>query len=251
MRTSRALPLLALALAACQAYSPEPYPEPYPPQLPPGQAQYRAIGTEPFWDLEIGRDLVFTDRGVDFRVIQPTPRAINGTAGEIYRTQRIEANIVHSRCSDGMSDRTYPDTVHVRVDGRNYRGCGAPIGFFSQIGETGQPHRPGPAAMDLKGSNWRVAAINGRSTPPRNFYLNFMPDRIDARFGCNSMGASYVQAGNIVSAGAVTATQMACPDMSFESQGSAVLQQPMTVSGMGEQVTLSNSRGSIELVRAN
>ena len=44
-------------------------------------------------------------------------------------------NIVHRQCSDGMSDRTYPDTVHVRVDGRQrYRGCGAPIAYFTQTG---------------------------------------------------------------------------------------------------------------------
>ena len=46
------------------------------------------------------------------------------------------------------------------------------------------------------------------------------------------------------------ATRMACPDMSFESQGSAILPQPMTISGIGNQLTLTNGAGSIELVRA-
>ncbi len=111
-------------------YPPQGYPQPgYPSQ----QGNYRAIGTEPFWDLEIGRDLVFTDRGNNVSVTQPTPRPINGTAGEIYRTQRLEVNIVHSQCSDGMSDRTYPDTVQVHVDGRQYRGCGAQSSFFDQV----------------------------------------------------------------------------------------------------------------------
>ena len=155
----------------------------------PARPTYRAIGTEPFWDLEIGRDLIFTDRGNNVSVSQPTPQPINGTAGEIYRTQRLEVNIVHRQCSDGMSDRTYPDTVDVYVDGRQYRGCGAPIAFFSQVGETGQPNYPArgelPAqpyrapiiragstgrqlsgtgstgAMMLSGTNWRVVAING------------------------------------------------------------------------------------------
>ena len=254
MKTIIALPLLVLGLAACQAYPPGPrYPEPYQPYqpgYPQDQAGYRAIGTEPFWDLEIGRDLVFTDRGNDVRVIQPTPRPINGVAGEIYRTPRIEANIVHSRCSDGMSDRTYPDTVQVRVDGREYRGCGAAVGFYSQIGESGQPNIPGPPAPMLSGTNWRVVAINGRPTPPANYYMNFMPDRIGAKFGCNSLGAGYSQSGNVLNAGAVMATRMACPDMSFETQGSAVLGQPMTISGMAERLTLSNGAGSIELMRA-
>ena len=38
---------------------------------------------------------------------------IIGFAGEIYQTPRINVNIVHAQCSDGMSDRTYPDKVQV------------------------------------------------------------------------------------------------------------------------------------------
>ena len=190
MKTIFALPLLALGLAACQTYPQGPgypgqgpvgYPEPYPPGTPSGQASYRAIGNEPFWDLEIGRDLVFTDRGNDVRVVQPAPRPISGFAGEIYQTQRLNVNIVHSRCSDGMSDRTYPDTVTVRVDGREYRGCGANIAFFSQIGENGGPYPapyPGGATANLSGTNWTVVAINGRPTPLRNFYLLHAAQRI-------------------------------------------------------------------------
>lgn len=237
------------------------YPSPgYPtPGYPTGQATYRAIGTEPFWDLEIGQNLTFTDRGNNVSVVQRTPQPINGTAGPIYRTQRLEVNITHTACSDGMSDRTYPDTVQVLVDGRQYRGCGAPIAFFSQVGESGQPNypvgsspnSPGGPVPNLNGTNWRVVAINGTRTPASNFYINFMPDRIGAKFGCNSLGSGYTQTGNILTAGAVMATRMACPDMTFENQGSAILMQPMTVSGLGHQLTLTNRAGSIDLVRAN
>ena len=55
---------------------------------------------------------------------QPTPRKIIGVAGEIYQTQRINVNIVHATCSDGMSDRTYRDKVQLTVDGRQFSGCG-------------------------------------------------------------------------------------------------------------------------------
>jgi hypothetical protein len=53
-----------------------------------------------------------------------TPPVIIGIAGEIYHTPRIGVNIVHGRCSDGMSDRVYPDKVQVTVDGRRFNGCG-------------------------------------------------------------------------------------------------------------------------------
>jgi len=232
------------------------YPQPgYPQSGYPTQGNYRAIGTEPFWDLEIGRDLVFTDRGNNIHVVEPAPQPINGTAGEIYRTRRLNVNIVHSQCSDGMSDRTYPDTVQVYVDGRLYRGCGAQSGFFgqgSQGSQGGQPGYPGQGAptIALNGTNWRVISINGTPTPASNFYVNFMPDRIGAKFGCNSLGAGYTQNGNSLSVGAIMATKMACPDMSFENQGSTILMSPMTIGGVGDRLTLSNARGTIELVQA-
>jgi len=253
-----------------QPTNPQPgYPQ---PGYPVSQTTYRAVGNEPFWDLEIGQNLTFTDRGNNVSVVQVTPQPINGTAGEIYRTQRLEVNITHVRCSDGMSERSYPDTVNVYVDGRQYRGCGAPIAFFGQVGEGGQPNYPpqgnypgqpgysgqpsypapgAPGAMLLTGTNWQVTAINGRPTPAHDFYINFMPDRMSSKFGCNMLGAGYSQQGNVLTAGAVMATRMACPDMSFENQGAAVLELPMTVSGMGNHLTLSNRAGSIDLVRAD
>jgi len=197
--------------------------------------------------------MVFTDRGNNLSVSQRTPQPINGTAGEIYRTPRLEVNVVHSRCSDGMSDRTYPDTVQVYVDGRLYRGCGAQAGFFGQAGDSGQANYPGglgAPVIALSGTNWRVISINGTPTPASNFYINFMPDRLGAKFGCNSLGAGYTQTGNSLSAGAVMATKMACPDMTFENQGSTILMSPMTITGIGDRMTLSNARGSIELVQA-
>lgn len=108
--------LLAIAplalLAGC-------LPHPAPPPPP-----YHALGTEPFWNLLIDPiNLTFTTPDAQ-PITQPTPRSIIGVAGETYQTPRINVNIVHARCSDGMSDRIYPDKVQVTVDGRQYQGCG-------------------------------------------------------------------------------------------------------------------------------
>jgi len=103
-----ALPLLA----GCMSY-------PAPPAAP-----YHALGTEPFWNL------VIDDRNVTFirpdsaPIVQPKPQPIIGFAGEIYQTPRINVNIVHGQCSDGMSDRVFPDKVQVTVDGQRFNGCG-------------------------------------------------------------------------------------------------------------------------------
>ena len=120
MKQLFALCSLAL-LAAC--YGPPPPAPPITPNPPGGL--YRAAGTEPFWDLTVDdRQIIFTDRNTNARVIQPTPSAIVGPAGETYRTPRISLNIVHAPCNNGMSDRSFPDRVQVDVDGRRFTGCG-------------------------------------------------------------------------------------------------------------------------------
>jgi len=116
------LPLVPLALLA-GCYGPPPPAPPITPN-PPGGV-YRAAGTEPFWDLTVdSRQMIFTDRNTNVAVVQPTPSATVGVAGEMYQTPRINLNIVHARCNNGMSDRTFPDKVQVDVDGRRFNGCG-------------------------------------------------------------------------------------------------------------------------------
>ena len=108
-------PLILVAVLGAAACAPLPQP-PAPP--------YHAVGTEPFWNLLIDEhNLTFVVSGQQ-PIEQPTPKVIVGIAGEIYRTGRIDVNIVHARCSDGMSDRAYPDKVEVTVDGKRFDGCG-------------------------------------------------------------------------------------------------------------------------------
>ena len=116
-------PIILGALALLAGCMQPPPPPPITPN-PPGST-YRALGTEPFWDLTIdSRQMIFTDRGNNVSVAAATPRVIIGIAGEIYQTPRLSVNIVHAQCSDGMSDRTYPDKVQVTADGHHYEGCG-------------------------------------------------------------------------------------------------------------------------------
>ncbi len=111
MKRLLAIPATAL-LAACMAI-------PAPPPAP-----YRATGTEPFWNLLIDEHHVTFIQPDAEPIRQPRPQVINGVAGEIYQTPRINVNIVHQQCNDGMSDRVYPDRVQVTVDNRRFEGCG-------------------------------------------------------------------------------------------------------------------------------
>lgn len=230
----------ALALSACAAYPPAgPYSgEPAPPPGAPAAGTYRALGTEPFWSLDIGpKEIVFNEANAPGRpVVQPTPRPIIGFAGEIYQTPRINVNIVHSRCSDGMSDRVYPDRVQLTVDGRRFEGCG------------------GGAVVptSLAGTNWRVAEVGGMPIPQgEGYFMRFEASDVSAKFGCNSMGGSYRYDGQTLVAGPLMATKMACPEMRHEIAAGRILANPLTASwNGGDRVTLSNAAGAIVLERS-
>jgi uncharacterized membrane protein len=104
--------LTAIGLGACA-----PIPGPPPPP-------YHGVGTEPFWSLLIDEHDITFVQPEQQPIKQPTPKVIVAFAGEVYQTPRINVNIVHAQCSDGMSDRVYPDKVQVTVDGRQFNGCG-------------------------------------------------------------------------------------------------------------------------------
>ena len=95
----------------------------------------RALGTEPFWSVEITPDaLIYT------RVDQPTQRAPNrgatvqGTvatfASSTDLNQALNVTLIATECSDGMSDRTYPLTARVELGDQSFNGCAASQAFF-------------------------------------------------------------------------------------------------------------------------
>ena len=104
---------IALMASAASAHAPAP------------AKPYKALGTEPFWSLEMGgRGLVFDSMdGPEIR--QKMPRAKKTRYGHVYWTRRISVAIIRGqKCSDGMSDFIYRDDVTVIVDGAKFRGCG-------------------------------------------------------------------------------------------------------------------------------
>jgi uncharacterized membrane protein/heat shock protein HslJ len=280
MKTILALVPLALGLSACETYNTGPYgqgpydypppaPYPYPGQPYPGpdpyptpsyEQPYRAIGTEPGWSLDItDRELRFSGDYGQFNVVQPRPQKTIGVAGEIYDTPRLNVNIVHAECSDGMSDRRYPDRVEVRADGRLYRGCGAPIEFYNR-GQGGwqsadsspPPILPGGSIGSLAETNWRVLSIDNVRVPNTGYYMNFMPDRLSAKFGCNGMTGGYSVKTTTLTIAPLASTRMACVDMGFETRAGRILALPLKVDlSNPERMVLTNSRGTLELQRVH
>ena len=87
----------------------------------------RALGTEPFWALDVdtgGLRFITPDdtSGIRFPSIAPTVSADtvvwSGTEG-----MAIDVRVWTEKCSDGMSDREYPFASQVTVHGTTHRGC--------------------------------------------------------------------------------------------------------------------------------
>lgn len=142
--------LSAMAVVALTACSPEA--EAPPPVEPPAQAPelggipldqpLRALGTEPFWGVDITSDaLVYS--GVD----RPEQRATHdgvelmGTVASWRGTTAdgapIDLILMATECSDGMSDRTYPLTARLEVGGETLNGCAATVSAIMSAGESG------------------------------------------------------------------------------------------------------------------
>jgi len=102
----------------------------------------RALGTEPFWGVELtGTEIIYS--GVD-RPEQRAPRpraAIQGTtvtlAGTTASGTAISVMLAATECSDGMSDRTYPLSAIVKVGDETLTGCAASSAAIMASGEGG------------------------------------------------------------------------------------------------------------------
>jgi heat shock protein HslJ len=217
----------------------------------PAQAQsngqsYRAVGTEPFWSLTIeGRSIRY--QPMEGRVVTVAkPRPITGFNGERYVTRTLTVDITHVECSDGMSDRTYRDTVTVKVQGRTLRGCGGAI----------LSDRPGQQAALLDGS-WRIESILGRpvarNTTPR---VTFSGRRISGNASCNNFNGSFRFERGRLTAGPLASTKMACSQRVQNLQESNVLRilgKPLSVSrNRNGKLVLTSTQGErLVLVRSS
>ena len=97
----------------------------------------RALGTEPFWSLQIADEtLIYESPGVAEQRFRLTGREPGGTIirimGEGDGGRTIAVDLVQTACSDGMSDREYPLTAFVVIrsgqdDSPALNGCAASV----------------------------------------------------------------------------------------------------------------------------
>lgn len=133
--------ILGLTLVACSD------PAPTGPEAPSAPAPtmlgevdlnqpLRALGTEPFWAVEITpQDLAYTAvDAVEVRAANPGP-TVQGTTA-VYAAAApdgtaLVVTLIATECSDGMSDRLYPLTARVELGPETLNGCAAPVAFLN------------------------------------------------------------------------------------------------------------------------
>ena len=158
---------------------------------------YQALGTEPFWSLEMSNGmLTFKDANDPITRVMEY-RATPTLNGWRYVAKTLTADVTLTPCGDGMSDRTYKDTVTVMVGKETYKGCGGGI-------------LP-PASLER--TVWRIASINGTEIPAtQGAALSFGDGRISGTVGCNRLGSDYTYTTGKLGFGPVMSTRMACQE---------------------------------------
>jgi uncharacterized membrane protein/membrane-bound inhibitor of C-type lysozyme len=93
--------------------------------------QFRAIGQEPGWQLEVHPDrLVFMYQYGEKRAVAPNDGPSSEPEHRLRHWQASTAehelaiSVEERACTDVMSGEVYPATVVVNLDGRDYSGCG-------------------------------------------------------------------------------------------------------------------------------
>lgn len=218
--------LAPLALAAC-----------YPVEPPRPGESYRALGTEPFWNVTIENGRMTYDSADGGRFSVPAPEPRTSFNGHRYETPRLTLDITHVRCSDGMSDRIYADRVKAMVDGRELNGCG---------GEIVPP-------ANLANTSWAITAIDGAPVSGEAYFLHFSADRLSGKAGCNNFSGPYEMSASTLNPGMIAATKMACPPprMEHEAKAFAILRGPVSMDYPdGDTLILRNATGTLTLRRS-
>ncbi len=94
-------------------------------------ALFTAAGNEPFWSLTVWPDslVLIEDMGAQVRRHALAEAAAwSETEGFVDHEADIMVTVESGPCLDTMSGAPFPRGVSVRWGGRDYRGCGVPLG---------------------------------------------------------------------------------------------------------------------------
>jgi heat shock protein HslJ len=175
-----------------------------------------ALGTEPFWGLDID-----FEKGMEFKTPDgksfnaPPVMAKKGSEGVLIYESKTEdgslkVTLKKEPCSDGMSDNKFDYSVMVAVNGTTFQGCGQPVG-------------------GSLGSYWTLQSMNGAPVEENTFLkgrvpvlqVNVKESRYAGSDGCNNiLGKARIE-GNKIELEPGISTMMACPGKAHEEYAEA------------------------------
>lgn len=208
--------------------------------------EFRAIGQEPGWNLDIdqGREIRYVGDYGNTRVTVPTPEPDIDSAGTIvYHAQTaahdLRVVIRETPCQDTMSGEEFTHSVTVMVGGREVQGCG-------RVLMTGE----------LTNTYWQLVSLGGApvlgNSPQREPHIRLVEteQRVTGSTGCNLMFGQYALDGRRLRFSNLGSTRMACVDQALAQQEQRFTQMLELADSAGvARDTLTLFAGDRELAR--
>jgi heat shock protein HslJ len=160
------------------------------------------------WTLEIDFDKLIRFKSLDGNNIMASSTKPVDAAGGKQTTiststsfGEMKIDIYQEECIDEISGEKFSKKVTVKVNGKEYTGCGT---FLSDKNITGK---------------WTLQFWNGKKMEAADFakglpqlQFDMEANKISGHDGCNQLFAEMELRGNFIRIGAVGTTKMACPN---------------------------------------
>lgn len=211
----------------------------------PSTVFFKALGTEPFWGIEISEDSIkFTtpEEKDNFSLSYEKPQKAMDANVILYRAKsdkiNLEVTIQQGKCSDGMSDKTHNYSVKVFIKRGDQKelllnGCGNYIIDYR--------------LHDI----WALEELEGKKINPEEFKKGVPNLEIyaeEARFsgmaGCNQMGGKLFSEKELLRFTDVFTTEMMCENYETEKVLVKALQSTTKYELKNNKLYLLNPEGT-------
>ncbi|PKP16375.1 MAG: heat-shock protein [Bacteroidetes bacterium HGW-Bacteroidetes-23] len=209
------------------------------------EGYFKAIGTEPFWSLEISEEII-RFQGIEesdfFTSTHVEPiRAMDANV-KLYRVNtesgEMEVTISMQNCSDGMSDNKHDYKVDINLrrnnqkENVNYSGCGNYIADYR--------------LFDI----WLLEELEGKKVTLENFSkeipiieINSSEKKFFGHGGCNRISGTIFQERELLRFTNIISTRMACGETNMENVFLKALQSSTGYKIKNNRLYLTNPDG--------
>jgi heat shock protein HslJ len=211
------------------------------------EGYFKAIGTEPFWSLEISEEKIrFQGIEAENEYLSPhkEPIGSSDTNVKLYRVKteggEMEVSINRQNCSDWMSDlkHDYQVDISLKRDNQkeaiNYSGCGNYMADYR--------------LFDV----WLLEELQGKKVTLANFSneipmleINSSAKKFSGYAGCNRISGTIFQERELLRFSSIVSTRMSCSETNMENIFLKALQSSTGYNIKNNRLHLINADGVI------